>query len=136
MSVSSRLILPLGALAAALSLASCGEDDFANEPRPAAPVQLTARIGDDDVTVSPQAVGAGIVSITISNQSKEPASLVLEGPTDESSEEIAPNNVATIKISLDEGDYTATAGEGNEQREDVLRVGTERASSSNELLLP
>ena len=85
---------------------------------------------------SPQAVGAGIVSITISNQSKEPASLVLEGPTDEASEEIAPNNVATIKITLDEGDYIATAGEGNEQREDVLRVGAERASSSNELLLP
>lgn len=136
MSVRSRLILPFGALAAALSLASCGEDDFANEPRPSAPVQLTARIGDDEVTVSPQEVGAGIAAITISNQSKDPASLVLEGPTDESSEEILPNNVATIKIVLDEGEYTATAGDGNEQREDVLSVGSERASSSNELLLP
>ena len=136
MSVSSRLILPFGALAAALSLASCGEDDFANDPRPPAPVQLTARIGDDDVTVSPQEIGAGIASITISNQSKDPASLVLEGPTDEASEEILPNNVATIKIVLDEGEYTATAGEGNEQREGVLNVGSERASSSNDLLLP
>lgn len=128
--------MPFWALAAALSLASCGEDDFANDPRPSAPVQLTARIGDDDVTVSPQEVGAGIASITISNQSKDPAELVLEGPTDESSDEILPNNVATIKIVLDEGEYIATAGEGNDQREDVLSVGTERASSSNELLLP
>ncbi len=136
MSVRSRLILPFLALAAALSLSSCGEDDFANDPRPSAPVQLTARIGDDDVTVSPQEVGAGIASITISNQSKDPAELVLEGPTDESSDEILPNNVATIKIVLDEGEYIATAGEGNDQREDVLSVGTERASSSNELLLP
>ncbi len=135
MSVRSRLILALGVLAA-LSLASCGEDDFPNEPRPAAPVQLTARIGDDDVTVSPKQVGAGIVAITISNQSQDPAALVLEGPTDESSAEIAPNNVATIKILLDEGDYTASAGDGNDQREDILSVGAERASSSNDLLLP
>lgn len=136
MSVSSRLILSFGALAAALSLASCGEDDFANDPRPSAPIQLSALISDDKVAVSPKEVGAGIASITISNQSEDPAALVLEGPSDESSNEILPNNVAEIKVVLDEGEYVASAGEGNDQREALLAVGRERASSSNELLLP
>lgn len=136
MSVSSRLILPFAALAAALSLASCGEDDFANEPRPSAPIELSARISNDEVVVSPKEVGAGIASITIANQSKDPAALVLEGPSDESSDEILPNNVAEMKIVLDEGEYVATAGEAGGQREGLLVVGGERASSSNELLLP
>lgn len=139
MSARSRLIGAIGALVAASAISACGEDDFENEPRPAAAIQLTARIGDDDVQVSPSTandVGAGLVSIVISNQSQDPASLLLEGPTDEQSDEIPPGGTGDMKIELEEGDYTASAGEDSSARESALQVGPERESSQNELLLP
>ena len=60
-----------------VAVAGCGEKDFANDPRPPAPVELTALINDKKVIVSPQPEGAGPVTITISNQSKDPAKLTL-----------------------------------------------------------
>jgi hypothetical protein len=134
-----RLIVPVAALAVALALAACGEDDFENNPRPASPIELTALINDTKVKVSPSrpsAVGAGLVNVTISNQSADPAALVLEGPSDEASDEIAPGGTGSMKIALEEGDYVVSTGEGSSLRESSLEVGPERESSQNELLLP
>ena len=139
MGARSRLIVGVAALGAAFTLAACGEDDFPNESRPASPIELTALINDQTVKVSPskpESVGAGLVTITISNQSADPATLVLEGPTDESSSEIPPGGVGGIKTELAEGAYTVTAGEGSTQQEASLEVGPDRASSQNELLNP
>lgn len=130
-----RLLGSVAALAIALSLAACGSEDFKNEPRPAAPIELAARIGSDGVTVSPQkAVGAGLATITISNQTNDPARLVLEGPTDDSSTEIIPQGTGSLQTSLKEGDYSVSDGNGS--RTTKLVVGPERASSQNDLLLP
>ena len=60
-------------------LAGCGEDDFANEPRPAVAKELTGVIQDSGVSVSPSKEGAGPFLITISNQTKEPHTVTLEG---------------------------------------------------------
>jgi hypothetical protein len=138
MGVRSRLIAPAAALVAALGVAACGEDDFENNPRPAAPIELTALINDSKVKVSPStaaAVGAGLANVTISNQSADPAALVLEGPTDEASDEIPPGGVGSMRIALEEGEYVVSAGD-SEARESGLAVGPERPSSQNELLLP
>lgn len=138
MSVRSRLIAPLVALVAAFALGSCGEDDFENQPRPPAPVELTARIADDVINVSPSSakeVGAGLATITISNQSQEPAVLVLEGPTDDQSDEITAGGTGSMKVALEEGDYTVSA-EDSDARETKLEVGPERETSQNDLLLP
>jgi hypothetical protein len=139
MSARSRLIVPIGALAAALAIAACGSDDFDNNPRPPSPIEVTARIGDRDVTVSPNsatAVGGGLATITISNQSQDPVTLTLEGPTDLAGDEIPPGAVGSMKVNLEEGEYTVTAGEASDARETTLAVGPERASSQNELLQP
>ena len=126
----------LAAIVAALCafvLAACGEEDFPNDPRPPAPISLTARIGDGGVSVGPQEVGAGLANITVSNQTADPATLVLEGPTDESSDEIVAGGTGTLKVALEEGDYqVSNNGSGAAQ----LTVGPERESSQNELLLP
>lgn len=122
------------ALAAALALVACGEDDFVNSPRPPSPVQLSARIGDDGVTVSPATIGAGPATITIANQSSKPTRLVLEGPTDDASDEILAGNTDSFKLGLEEGDYAVTNGDGD--GETKLEVGPERESSRNELGLP
>jgi len=133
MGVQRRLIVPLAALAA-LGISACGNEDFKNDPRPPAPIALTARIGNDGVSVSPSEAGAGIANITISNQTADPARLVLDGPTDESSTEIVPNGTGALKLNLKEGDYTVSTGDGGRQSE--LTIGPERPSSQNDLLLP
>ncbi len=134
-----RLVASLAALTAALAVASCGgEDDFENNPRPAAPIELTARISDETVDVSPNAakqVGAGLATITISNQSRDPAVLVLDGPTEERSGEIVAGGTGDMKVDLEEGDYTVSTEDGG-AREGHLRVGPERKTSQNDLLLP
>ena len=44
-----------GLTALCLSIAGCGGGkDFANDPRPPTPVNITAAISDDRVTVSPK----------------------------------------------------------------------------------
>lgn len=127
--------MPLAALAAAVGVSACGEDDFENNPRPAAPIELSARIGSDGVTVSPATAGAGLATITISNQTPDPARLVLEGPTDEASDEVLGGGTGSVKFALEEGEYAISDGE-SVGGETTLLVGPERESSQNELLLP
>ena len=134
MGVPRRLFVGLAALCSAATLAACGEEDFENNPRPPSPIELSARIGDDGVTVSPRDVGAGLATITISNQTPRAERLVLEGPTDEASDEIIAGGTGSLKIALEQGDYEVTDGGGARITE--LVVGPERESSQNELGLP
>jgi hypothetical protein len=119
----------------ALGLAACGDKDFENNPRPPAPISLSARIADHGVSVGPQDVGAGVANITISNQSADPATLVLDGPTQESSGEIVAGGTGSIKVELKEGDYQVSSGNGGGGAA-KLTVGPTRPSSQNDLLLP
>jgi hypothetical protein len=127
---------PAGAVVVALALGACGEDDFDNEPRPAAPVERSVRIDDRKVVVSPRQVRAGLVNFTISNQSDDSATFTLIGPTDAASGEIPPGGVGSLKAQLEEGSYEAGAGDGSTALTSTLEVGPNRPSSQNELLLP
>jgi hypothetical protein len=127
----------LGLLATlTLLFAACGEDDVPNDPRPAAPIELTAAIDQRSVSISPQSFGAGLVVLTISNQTDEPTRLTLEGPTSATSGEIPPGGTGSIKAALEEGEYEAAAGSEAGIRAAKLEVGAERPSSQNELLQP
>jgi hypothetical protein len=119
-----------------IGLGACGEDDFPNDPRPPSPVELTAAIDENSVDISPTTLGAGLVNVTISNQTPEPARLTLEGPTSETSGEIPPGGTGSIKTALTEGEYEAAAGAEIDIRPATLEVGPERPSSQNELLQP
>ena len=125
------------ACAAAIGVSGCGEDDFENNPRPPSPVELTAAIDKNSVSIAPSNPDAGIVVITISNQTAEPNELVLTGPTDESSGVIPPSGTGTIKAALEEGDYEASTGSSeSEVKPAQLTVGPPGESSQNDLLLP
>lgn len=138
--MSLRRLLAGGALlACGLVIAACGEDDFENLPRPAAPIEIGARVSDGRIEVSPSkasAVGAGLANITISNQSDQQISLTLEGPTDAVGDPVPPGGVGSMKAELAEGEYEVTAGEESDARPDLLSVGPDRPSSQNDLLLP
>lgn len=144
-----RLAVALCAGAAlALAAAGCGAQDFANDPRPPTTIQLTALINDKKVIVSPQPKGAGPVTITISNQTSDPAKLTLTkgdvsqltptaGSDSVSSAEIIPNGgTGTIQTVLKQGTYTALADNTTGIKADLLTVGPERKSAQNDLLLP
>ena len=129
-------MVPAAALAAALGVAACGSDDFANDPRPPAPTEITARISDSDVNLSPSRIGGGPANFTVSNQSRQPASLILEGPTDAVGSELPPGAVGELKATLEEGQYEVSGGPESDAREGTLEVGPDRESSQNQLLLP
>ncbi len=139
MGVRSRLSASFAALCVAFAISACGEDDFPNEPRPPSPIALSAVITDTQIKVSPstaEAVGAGLATFTISNQSTEPGALMLEGPSDAASAEILPGDTGEMQTELVEGDYVVSSGEDLNVRESALEVGPERESAQNELLLP
>ena len=51
-----RLLTTTGVLAAMGAMTACGSDpDYANEPRPPTPINVSAAISDDRITVSPGA---------------------------------------------------------------------------------
>lgn len=128
------------AVAAAL-IAGCGEDDFANDPRPPVPVELTGVIQDDKVTVSPAKVGAGPILITISNQTGQPHTVTLEGESVTQQEgPVDPGATATVRRTLEPGSYEVRAGSEQAVAQEIspamLDIGAERANSNSDLLLP
>ena len=127
---------PFAALAilAALSLGACGSSDFANDPRPAVPIKVTAQVGTGQVIVSPDHFGAGLVTLTIANLSESPVRFTLSGPKDAATGPIQPGVPANIKIDLPQGSYQASAGQG--ARPASVKVGPQRKSSRNQLLQP
>ena len=129
------------AFAALFAVAGCGDDDFENNPRPPVPVGLSGVIQEDKVTVSPAKVGAGQVTITISNQTAGPKSITLEGSgTTETVGPVGPLDTAEITRTLEPGSYEVRAGSEKAVRREIepatLAIGRERQSSSGDLLLP
>jgi hypothetical protein len=122
------------AILAALSLGACGSSDFANDPRAPVPINVTAQVGSDQVIVSPDHFGAGLINFTIANLSNSPTRFTLSGPKDAATPPIQPGVPANIKIDLPQGSYQATAGQGTQPAS--VKVGPERKSSENQLQLP
>jgi hypothetical protein len=132
-----RLVLPAGLAALALVAAGCGAEDHPNDPRPPVPFEVSAKVGDDKVVVSPSKFGSGLAVFTISNQTDDIVQLALHGPTEAVSEPIEAGGATdSFKVPMEEGAYEVSAGaEANSRPAEVL-IGPKRKSSQNEVLLP
>ena len=130
-------------MAATGVLAGCGgEADYANKPRPAAPINVTAAISDKKISISPKKFGAGPVTFIVSNQTGDERTLTLQ--TEElggdkpgikrSSDPIAPRGTGTLKADVREGSYAISVGRGLSPAS--LEVGPARKSAQDELLAP
>jgi hypothetical protein len=117
-----------GLLMAVTAVGCGGGEDFANKPRPPVPLELTGVITRQEVTISPNKVGAGPVTITVSNQSGQSRTLTLDG------------NTAKLQKTLKPGRYKVTAGSEKATAQPIkaatLLIGKERASASDKVLLP
>jgi hypothetical protein len=129
---------------AILAMNGCGGgSDFKNKPRPPVPIQLTGSINDREVSVQPDKVGAGPVSLVIANLSSESHTVTIEGGPHNTTEEVGPINpqdTARIQETLEQGTYTVKAGSNEAAIREIspatLRVGPKRPSSSGTVLLP
>ena len=133
------------AVAAGLALNGCGSGsaDYKNDPRPPAPIIITGYIDDQRVSVSPRSLGAGPISLIVTNQTATAQRVTLEsanatgtGPgIKQVTAPISPRDTATLKADVKPGSYTVHVG-GDAIRAARLKVGRERASAQNDLLQP
>ena len=132
--------LALGALLAA----GCGSGkDYANNPRPATPIVVTASITPERALVSPREFGAGPISLVIANETA--ASHRVTVRTDEiggsspalrqETAPINPHDTASLKVNLEPGTYVLEV-DGGSIRAARIEVGPPRESAQDKLLQP
>ena len=133
------------AVAAVLVVAACGSNsaDHKNDPRPPAPIVITGYISDQRVSVSPRSLGAGPISLIVTNQTATAQRVTLEsaGPAGSGpgikqvTAPISPQDTATLKVDVKPGSYSVHVA-GDAIRAARLKVGPERKSAQNDLLQP
>jgi hypothetical protein len=139
-----RAVRVLVVVVLALGVVSCGaESDYANKPRPPAPISVTAAIDKTRIRVSPPTFGGGPVTFIISNQSGEEQKVTFEsdelgaetGGIRRATGPIEPRSTANLKVDAPEGTYTLSVS-GDNVAPATIEVGARRKSSQNDLLLP
>jgi hypothetical protein len=140
-----RVLAAALALTGTAGVAACGSSGpRTNRERPPAPVTLTGAIHPHFVQVSPARVGAGEITLVISNQTKRAQTVTMETANPPgantvghkaSSPRIAPRSTGRLTIDARRGDYMVHVGDRTVAVAHVT-VGKRRASSQDDLLLP
>ena len=117
------------------ALAGCGSSDFANNPRPPTPIEVSAKVDSKRVQVAPTNFGAGLVNFTVANLSGAPITFNVSGPTKGTTTEIEPGAPDYLRMDMKEGTYQVTASKAK-IKPATIEVGPERKSSQNTLLEP
>jgi hypothetical protein len=143
MTNTRAISVALLAIAMPTVAAGCGGgEDFANDPRPAVPIQLSGVITDKSVSVQPGQIGAGPIVLLISNQTQDAQSVTLdgEGVTPEEVGPINPEGTATIQKDLPQGEFDVEVVSQDDLAKDIrpgkITVAGDRPSASETLLLP
>lgn len=147
--------------ATALIGSGCGAEEHVNDPRPQAPTRVSVAISDDAITVQPGRIGSGpepTQQIPQNQHVKQPqihtkaplnvvfvaANLtdvdskleVRGGGKNLSSVPLYANSNVTLQTILPTGVYMVSAADVPGAKPAKLVVGSFRASSENDLLLP
>jgi hypothetical protein len=143
-----------------LLAAGCGESRHANEPRPSGSTRVSVTINPEEVIVQPTAIGMkaekfqqipqnqnhpqpaietkaplDVVFVT-ANQTPTDTKLKIRGTKDAESDTVFARGPGTFQVSLPAGSYTVSVTGMPEARPAHLKVGSFRASSQNDVLLP
>ncbi len=119
----------------ATAVAGCGASSNPNDPRPPVQLEVSASVNPQKVQISPDKFGAGVVNFTVANLSGSPITFSVNGPKKASTVQIQPGSPDYLKMNLPEGTYKATVGT-SKIKPATIKVGPERPSSQNQLLLP
>jgi hypothetical protein len=153
-----RATIGILALGAAVVAGCGGGAHFANEGRPATPLDLTVYVSNSRVLVSPNSVGAGPVIFIITNQASQAESLSIQpssgGSAVATTAPINPQATSQVQVNFcssghgcaGPGSYTVTTGDGGSTdasnstppgiQPATLHVGQGRPNSNNVLLQP
>jgi len=134
-------------LVAASTLAACGgATKFADQPRPAAPLD----VNDQSVSVSPSTVTPGAVTFTITNQSSNAEALDVTpsggSNATTSTGPISPQGTAQVTVGLRAGRYSVGIAPANAAQAATaspagitsgqLTVAGHRSNSNDQVLQP
>jgi hypothetical protein len=147
-----------GLIGAVALLAGCGESRHANEQRPSPSTRVSVTINQKQVLVQPLSVATGPEKTQQIPQnqndaqppihSKGPLSVILvaanqtdtqlriRGTKNTESDTIYAHSPGSFQVDLPTGTYTITAVNMPESQPGHLKVGSFRASSQNDVLLP
>ena len=133
--VRALVVMPLAVVITALG--GCGGGSGRGEKdRPPLPLTIAVQIGDNEVTSSPSVFGAGPVTLIASNQTRVPQKLKIDGPRLTRVLPVDPADTATLKATLQPGEYALTTDTSQQVPPFRLKVGAERGSTQDRLLLP
>jgi hypothetical protein len=161
MALGSR-ICAAGSCVAVLALAGlgCGAQERPNDPRPAPPTRVSVAVSKDSVTVTPAQIGMGPepdkqiqqnraqpqppidtdepldVVFVSANLTPTDSKLLIRGPKDTESGLLVGRGNSSFLAGLPTGTYTISAEDIPGAKPAKLVVGSYRASSQNDLLLP
>jgi len=128
-------------VASAVALAGCGDQkNYVNNPRPAAPITISAYISAARVSVSPSSFGAGPITVLVTNESSTSQEATFEtgsggsGLT-QSTGPINPGDTGEIKLFVRQGVYRLRAS-SDSIAPATMSVGRKRPSAQNEVLQP
>jgi hypothetical protein len=133
----------LCAAVAALALAGCGSSQhFADNPRPATPIDLSVYVDNNHVSISPAHVGAGPVILYVTNQASNAQTLSIKsskGSPIADTGTINSGQTAQLQTDLKTGTYSVTTGAkitGASIVPAKLDIGKPRQNADNVLLQP
>ena len=131
-------------MVATLVVAGCGGgSDYKNNPRPPAPLNITASVSNAGIAVSPTSFGAGPIVLIVTNQTGASQEVTFEsnelggskpGVT-QTTEPINPRGTGQLQVNVSEGRYRVRAANADIAPA-TITVGPERQSAQNQVLQP
>lgn len=155
-----RAAAAAGLIGAAVLLSACGESRHANEQRPQVSTRVSVTINPHEVIVQPVRIAFGPektqqipqnqgspqppiktkkpldVTLVTANQTTKDTQLKIRGDKEAESGTIYAHSPGTYGVELPAGSYTIYAVGMPGTRPAHLTVGSYRASSQNDVLLP
>jgi hypothetical protein len=148
------------AFVGAALVAGCGESRHANEPRPQVSTRVSVTINPKQLIVQPTEIGTKAeptqeveqnegnpappiktkapldVTVVAANQTATDTNLKITGTKNGESDTVYAHSPGTFGFTLPAGKYTISATNMPESQPAHLTVGSYRASSQNDLMLP